>query len=43
MRTVLRKVVRDQEFVDHEPLIPPDYTISGLYELPVVVDRWLGA
>ena len=43
MATVWIKGVREQEFDDHEPLIPPDYTISGLDELPVVVDRWLGA
>lgn len=28
---------------DREPRIKPDYTISGLSELPGVIDRWLNA
>ena len=33
--------VWEQEFDDPEAPIRPDYTISGLDELPDVVDRWL--
>ncbi len=30
-----------QGYDDREPRVQPDFTISGLEELPVVVDRWL--
>ncbi|MDA1258333.1 MAG: HAD-IA family hydrolase, partial [Chloroflexi bacterium] len=32
-----------QGFDDREPRVRPDYTISGLEELPAVVDRWLAS
>ena len=30
-----------QGYDDREPRVQPDFTISGLDELPVVVDNWL--
>ena len=26
---------------DRDPMVPPDYTLSDITELPVVVERWL--
>lgn len=41
MAAVWIKGAGGEELDNHEPLVRPDYTISGLDELPAVVDRWL--